>query len=157
MGAARDYETRQAVLVKWNASTSCKDAAPGGIFEGPKPEPRPATTYVIVASKPDGRPNQRSTGNGAGTDNEIDYRRLTFVVYGLAEADVVTAVEAIDATFGDRRDTFPANALAINGATWMRTEPIAEAPDLIERAERTEAGQWWKATLAYRVHSSRNH
>lgn len=153
----RDFQTSQAIVKKWLGSP-CETASPGGLFEGDKAEARPVDTYTIVASKPDGRANMRSTGSGSGSDNEIDYRRVTLVVYGLSKAAVAVAMQVIDSVFADRRDTFPANALDFAGAAnWMRTESIAEAPDMIERAERTEVGQWWKGTLSYRVWTSRNH
>lgn len=152
----RDYQTRAAVFTKWKGSPACAIASPGGLFETAKPEPRPVDTYTVVACKPDGKANQRSTGSGLNTDAEIDFRRLTLTVYGLSELIVATSMLAIDVVFADRQGTFPANALDFGAdAHWMRTEPVAEAPDTIERAERLDSGQWWKGTLTYRVWTSR--
>lgn len=151
----RDYQTKVAVRKKWDPS-ACPAASPGGLHESTKPEPRPTDTYTILACKPDGRANVRTSGSGVGTDSEIDYRRVTLSVYGLSEAAVAAAMLVIDTVFADRQSTFPANRLDFGtDATWMRTESVAEAPDGIERAERTEAGQWWRGTLQYRVHTSR--
>ncbi len=153
----RDYQTKVAVKKRWDAAPACGEACPGGLHETAKPEPRPTASYAILACKPDGKTNQKSTGSGVGTDNEIDFRRVTFTVYGLAEAGVAAAMQSIDNSFADRPDTFRQNALDFGtGAHWMRTESISETPDTIERAERTQDGQWWKGTLLYRVWTSRN-
>lgn len=152
----RDYQTKVAWRKKWDTAPACGAAAPGGLHEGDKPEPRPSGAYAMLACKPDGRANVKTSGSGAGTSSEIDYRRATLTVYGTSEKAVATAMAAIDGVFADRQATFPGNRLDFGAdATWMRTEPVAEMPDRIERAEVVNSVQWWKGTLEYRVWTSR--
>lgn len=146
----RDYETLAAVKVKWDATQALALAMPGGLLEPPVPEGdnveqrRPDMPYATATCEPDGKPNDLSAGGW-----EIDYRRVKIAVYGTTKATVKAAGLLIDAAFSEL-------SLTIDNADWMRTEPVpGMRGGKLERGEKNNEGETWRATFEYRVWTSR--
>lgn len=143
----RDYETVAAIKTKWEATAALVAAVPGGLLEPPVPEGdnveqrRPRMPYATVTSEPDG--GLLSSGG------EIDYRRVKIAVYGNTKAEVNAAGAIVDATFSEQE-------LDIENADWMRTEPPQQMRGgKLERGEKINEGETWRATFEYRVWTSR--
>lgn len=143
----RDYETVAAIKAKWDATPPLVTAFPGGLLEPPIPEGdnveqrRPKMPFATVTSEPD--------GNVLSHGGEIDYRRVKIAVYGTTKAAVKTAGALVDATFSEQ-------SLDIENADWMRTEPPQQMRGgKLERGEKENGGETWRATFEYRVWTSR--
>ena len=151
----RDYETQVAAVAKWKATPAL--VALGELREPPLPSPRPPMPYHTVASKPDGRTNQLSSGK---PPNEIDFRRLTITTYATTSKSVADAMALIDETFSDQSKTnLAANpngaVLTFATANWMRTEALPESHGAITRGEDVNRVATWKGALEYRIWTSR--
>jgi len=140
MANAPDLDVKKAWKAKWDTHSELVDAFTGKLHSGriPKDTPFPRAQ---LSTKED-RPAQFSTGGVF-----VDYRRVCVVIQALTEEKVGELVGLVKGKFDEQ-------ALTIDNAAWIRTEPKT-----VETAQedQTKGGEsYWRAKVEWCVWNQRS-